>query len=158
MERFFDTINDPATSDVALTAIAFANRLNKASLAIRTVLNTPDVIGVEEMENLPTLQALADKVNADAVAAGQPSPSYQAFLVEGNDVGGIDVGFLVKSAINVISVQQVGKDTTFLQPDGATALLNDRPPWCLPQPLHSRLRYFAAIHHGGQPSALAPEH
>ncbi|HZE79507.1 MAG TPA: PxKF domain-containing protein, partial [Candidatus Polarisedimenticolia bacterium] len=131
MERFFDTINDPATSDVALTAIAFANRLNKASLAIRTVLNTPDVIGVEEMENLPTLQALADKVNADAVAAGQPSPSYQAFLVEGNDVGGIDVGFLVKSAINVISVQQVGKDTTFLQPDGATALLNDRPPLVL---------------------------
>jgi len=57
MERFFDTINDPATSDVALTATAFANRLNKASLAIRTVLNTPDVIGVEEMENLPTLQS-----------------------------------------------------------------------------------------------------
>jgi predicted extracellular nuclease len=131
MERFFDTVNDPATSDVALTATAFANRLNKASLAIRTVLNTPDVIGVEEMENLSTLQALADKVNADAVAAGQPSPNYQAFLVEGNDVGGIDVGFLVKGSINVVSVQQVGKDTTFLQPDGTTALLNDRPPLVL---------------------------
>jgi len=131
MERFFDTVNDPATSDVALTATAFANRLNKASLAIRTVLHTPDVIGVEEMENLSTLQALADKVNADAVAAGQPSPNYQPFLVEGNDVGGIDVGFLVKGSINVISVQQVGKDTTFVQPDGATALLNDRPPLVL---------------------------
>lgn len=131
MERFFDTINDPATSDVALTATAFANRLNKASLAIRTVLNTPDVIGVEEMENLATLQTLADKVNADAVGAGQPSPNYQAILVEGNDVGGIDVGLLVKSAINVISVEQVGKDTTFIQPDGTTALLNDRPPLVL---------------------------
>jgi hypothetical protein len=131
MERFFDTVNDPATSDVALTATAFANRLNKASLAIRTVLNTPDVIGVEEMENLPTLQAVADKVNADAVAAGQPSPNYQAFLVEGNDVGGIDVGLLVKGSINVISVEQVGKDTTFVQPDGTTALLNDRPPLVL---------------------------
>ena len=131
MERFFDTVNDPATSDVALTATAFANRLNKASLAIRTVLNTPDVIGVEEMENLPTLQALADKVNADAVAAGQPSPSYQAFLVEGNDVGGIDVGLLVKGSVNVISVEQAGKDTTFIQPDGTAALLNDRPPLVL---------------------------
>jgi uncharacterized protein len=131
MERFFDTINDPATSDVALTATAFANRLNKASLAVRTVLNTPDVVGVEEMENLPTLQALADKINADAVAAGQTSPSYQAFLVEGNDVGGIDVGFLVKGSISVISVEQVGKDTTFVQPDGTTALLNDRPPLVL---------------------------
>ncbi|MBZ5494108.1 MAG: PxKF domain-containing protein [Acidobacteriia bacterium] len=131
MERFFDTVNDPATSDVALTPTAFANRLNKASLAIRTVLNTPDVIGVEEMENLTTLQALADKVNADAVAAGQPDPNYQPFLVEGNDVGGIDVGLLVKGAINVVSVEQVGKDTTFLQPDGTTALLNDRPPLVL---------------------------
>src|SRR5689334_19675802 len=128
MERFFDTVDDPGTSDVALTATAFANRLNKASLAIRNVLNTPDVIGVEEMEHLSTLQALADKVNADAVAAGQPSPNYQAFLVEGNDVGGIDVGLLVKGSINVVSVQQVGKDTTFVQPDGTTALLNDRPP------------------------------
>ncbi len=73
----------------------------------------PDVIGVEEMEHLSNLQALADKVNADAIAAGQPSPNYQAFLVEGNDVGGIDVGLLVKGSINVISVQQLGKDTTF---------------------------------------------
>ena len=128
MERFFDTVKDAGTSDVALTATAFANRLNKASLAIRNVLNMPDVIGVEEMEHLSTLQALASKVSADAIAAGQPDPNYQAFLVEGNDVGGIDVGLLVKSTINVISVEQVGKDTTFIQPDGASALLNDRPP------------------------------
>jgi uncharacterized protein len=131
MERFFDTVKDAGTSDIALTATAFANRLNKASLAIRNVLNMPDVIGVEEMEHQSTLQALADKINADAVAAGQPSPNYQAFLVEGNDVGGIDVGLLVKSTINVISVEQLGKDTTFIQPDGTTALLNDRPPLVL---------------------------
>ncbi len=131
MERFFDTVNDPTVSDVALTPTAFANRLNKASLAIRTVMNTPDIIGVEEMENLTTLQAVADKVNGDAVAAGQPNPNYQPFLVEGNDIGGIDVGFLVKSTINVLSVQQLGKDTTFIQPDGTSALLNDRPPLVL---------------------------
>jgi predicted extracellular nuclease len=128
MERFFDTVKDPGTSDVALTPTAFANRLNKASLAIRNVLHMPDIIGVEEMEHLSTLQALASKVSADAIAAGQPDPNYQAFLVEGNDVGGIDVGLLVKSTINVISVEQVGKDTTFIQPDGTSALLNDRPP------------------------------
>jgi uncharacterized protein len=131
MERFFDTVNDPGTSDVALTATAFANRLNKASLAIRNVLNMPDVIGIEEMENLATLQTLAAKISSDAVAAGQADPNYQAFLVEGNDVGGIDVGLLVKSTINVISVDQVGKNATFVQPDGTTALLNDRPPLVL---------------------------
>jgi len=130
MERFFDTVDDPG-SDVALSATAFANRLNKASLAIRNVLNTPDIIGVEEMEHLSTLQALADKINSDAVAAAQTNPNYQAYLAEGNDVGGIDVGLLVKSTISVISVVQVGKDTTFKQPDGTDALLNDRPPLVL---------------------------
>lgn len=127
MERFFDTVNDPTVDDVALTPTAFANRLNKASLAIRNVLNSPDIIGVEEMENLTTLQAVADKVNGDAVAAGQPNPGYKPFLDEGNDVGGIDVGFLVKSRVNVLNVVQVGKDTTFVEPGGTTAILNDRP-------------------------------
>ena len=132
MERFFDTVDDPEL-DVALTPGAFANRLNKASLAIRNVLKTPDIIGVEEMEHLSTLQNVADKVNGDAAAAGQPNVSYEAFLVEGNDVGGIDVGFLVNSArVEVIDVTQFEKDTTYIDPTtGLPALLNDRPPLLL---------------------------
>src|SRR5206468_4874257 len=109
MERFFDTTNDPGISDVALTPTAFNNRLNKASLAIRNVMRTPDIIGVEEMENLTTLQAVATKINNDAVAAMQPNPNYVAYLEEGNDIGGIDVGFLVKtSCVTVIDVTQYG--------------------------------------------------
>ena len=133
MERFFDTVNDPATSDVVLTQTAFNNRLNKMSLAIRNVLNSPDIIGVEEMENLTTLQALAAKVNADAVAALAPNPNYTGYLVEGNDIGGIDVGFLVQSAkVNVIDVVQYGLSTTYIDPNtGLPALLNDRPPLVL---------------------------
>ena len=133
LERFFDTVNDPSVDDVALTATAFNNRLNKASLAIRNVLRTPDILAVEEMENLPTLQTLATKINNDAVAALQPNPNYQAYLVEGNDIGGIDVGFLVKSArVNVIDVTQYGKDTTYTNPNNnQQELLNDRPPLVL---------------------------
>ncbi|HVG20250.1 MAG TPA: Ig-like domain repeat protein [Blastocatellia bacterium] len=128
MERFYDTSDDPATQDVVMTATAFNNRLNKASLAIREVMRSPDIIGVVEMENLTALQAVASKVNGDAVAAGQPNPNYQAYLEEGNDIGGIDVGFLVKGArVTVNEVTQVGKDTTFVTPGGDTALLNDRP-------------------------------
>ncbi|MCA1609302.1 MAG: DUF11 domain-containing protein [Acidobacteria bacterium] len=132
LERFFDTVNDPTKSDVALTPDAFARRLNKASLAIRDVLRSPDILGVEEMENLPTLQALAAKVNADAIAAGGPDPAYAAYLAEGNDIGGIDSGFLVKSSrVTVVEVTQYGKDTVFVAPDGSTPLLNDRPPLLL---------------------------
>ena len=41
---------------------------------------------------------LAAKITADAIAASQPDPAYVAFLVEGNDITGLDVGFLIKSA------------------------------------------------------------
>ena len=153
LERFFDTVNDPTTSDVVLTTTAFNNRLNKASLAIRNVMRTPDIIGVEEMENLATLQAVASKVNNDAVAAGASNPNYQAWLVEGNDVGGIDVGFLVKSSrVNVLEVTQAGKETTYINPNNNQAeLLNDRPPLILratlPAPSGSPFAITVIVNH-----------
>ena len=136
MERFFDTADDPTKSDVVLTAAAFERRLAKASLIVRNVLRSPDILGVQEVENLATLQAIAARINADAGAG----TSYQAFLVEGNDPGGIDVGFLVKTArVSIVEVVQIGRDATFLDPNtNQAALLNDRPPLqlraTLPQP------------------------
>lgn len=133
LERFFDTVNDPGVGDPVLTATAFANRLNKLSLAIRNVMNSPDVIGVEEVENLSTLQAIASKLNADTVTGGAADPGYLAYLEEGNDIGGIDVGFLVKaSRVVVNNVTQVGKNDTYINPNnGLPELLNDRPPLVL---------------------------
>jgi hypothetical protein len=135
MQRFFDTVNDAGVGDVALTATAYANRKAKASLVIRSALNLPDILGVQEMENLATLQDLAARINLDALAATGSSPEYVAYLAEGNDPGGIDVGFLVKTAggrVTVASVEQVGLDATFIDPsDGSEDLLNDRPPLVL---------------------------
>jgi predicted extracellular nuclease len=136
LERFFDDQNDPDIGEPVLTPAAFANRLNKASLAIRNFAGFPDILAVIEVENLSTLQTLADKISADAVAASQPDPEYQPFLEEGNDVGGIDVGFLVKAApvtgttprVTVNAVVQENKDELFTNPDSTTELLNDRPP------------------------------
>ncbi len=144
LERFFDTTDDPAVDERVLTPEAFAMRLNKASLGIRDFLHTPDILGVVEIENLSTLQALAAKIGEDAVAAGQPDPQYVAYLEEGNDVGGIDVGFLVKTGearagmarVQVEAVTQLGKDETWTEPDGSTSLLNDRPPLRLDAVVH----------------------
>ncbi len=145
LERLYDTVDGPG-GDVVVTATALANRLNKASLAIRNILRAPDILGVVEVENLTTLQALATKINADAVAASQPNPLYVAFLVEGNDPGGIDVGFLIKTAIvagttprvSVTEVVQEGFAATYINPtDGMPALLNDRPP----------LRFTGVVNH-----------
>lgn len=144
MQRFFDTVNDPGIGEPVLTAGAFDTRLNKASIAIRNHLQMPDIIGVAEMENLTTLQSVAARISSDAIAAMQPDPLYQAYLVEGNDVGGIDVGFLVKTAIvsgatprvEVVSVVQESAGTLFVNPDTSTELLNDRPPLVLEAIIH----------------------
>ncbi len=132
LQGFYNTTNDPG-GDTVLTPPAFQNRLNKASLTIRDVLRLPDVMAVVEVEDLATLQALAAKVNGDVAGLGAPDPGYVAFLEEGNDPGGIDVGFLVKSTrISTLSVAQVGKDATYTNPNtGQQDLLNDRPPLVL---------------------------
>jgi hypothetical protein len=150
MERFFDTTDDPPVNpgnpvaDPVLSVAAFNKRLDKASQIIRGIQHLPDVIGVEEMEHLSTLQTVANKVNTDAVNIDSlPNPNYVAYLVEGNDVGGIDVGFLVKaSRINVIDVTQLelaGCDhftpstcNNFTNPNNSQLeILNDRPPLVL---------------------------
>ena len=142
MQRFFDMVNDDAdpatpgdqTDDVVMTAAGFERRLRKASLAIRQTLRMPDVLGVVEVENLATLESIAARVNADA---GDPNPEYVAYLAEGNDPGGIDVGFLVKSTrVDVVQVQQVGKTATYVTPSGDENLLNDRPPLVLEARMH----------------------
>lgn len=139
MERFFDDQNDPAIGEPVLTPVAYQTRLDKASMAIRDYLHAPDILAVQEMENLAVLQDLAARIGEDAIAAGQPDPQYAAYLEEGNDVGGIDVGYLVSTAevgaglprVQVLGVSQEGKATTWIEPDGDTSLLNDRPPLLL---------------------------
>jgi predicted extracellular nuclease len=101
----------------------FNDRLIKLSLQIREVLGAPEILAVQEVENLSTLQALANRISTD-----DPSIVYTPYLEEGNDVGGIDVGFMVRSSVVVDSVTQIGKDVTFSY-DGS--LLHDRPPLIL---------------------------
>jgi predicted extracellular nuclease len=101
------------------------------SLAIRNVLSMPDVLGVEEVENVKALRKLAEKINADAVAEGKPDPKYLAYLEEGNDPRGIDSGFLVKSTkVKVLETKQLAKDQQIVV--GAKGgNLFDRPPFLI---------------------------
>ena len=163
MERFFDTVNDPNTSDPILTQAAFDRRVAKASLIIRTVQRLPDVIGVEEMENLSTLQAVAAKINTDQQAITGINPNYVAYLVEGNDIGGIDVGFLVKESrvttIDVTQIELAGCDHVtpstcynYTNPNNNQPdILNDRPPLVLrataPRPTGGTFAFTVIVNH-----------
>ena len=140
LERFFDNVNDPSIGEPVLTTTAFNNRLAKTGAAICDWVKSPDILGVVEVENISTLTSLADYINSNCARA----PQYVPYLQEGNDVGGIDVGFLISSRtvrtgisrVDVTSVTQVGKDTRYgTSPLGCTpnapgctsSLLNDRP-------------------------------
>jgi predicted extracellular nuclease len=123
--RLFDTADDPETDDPVLTPEAYADRLAKISLHVRQALRSPDVLAIQEVENLSTLQDLAARIQSDDAAV-----VYTAHLLEGNDVGGIDVGFLVRDTVRVDAVEQFGKDDLF-EFGGTTAPLNDRPPLVL---------------------------
>lgn len=153
LQRLFDTTDDPTVADTVLTSAAFATRLAKLALLIRQRMHAPDIIGVQEVENLATLQTLAALLNRNAREAGEDDPLYEAYLEEGNDPAGIDVGLLVKHArVDVIAFAQEGKAATFRSPvSGQPELLNDRPPlvvraW-LPGPEASGLTLTVIVNH-----------
>lgn len=134
IENFFDdeTNSDNVQKEAVLPKDFFQKRLNKASLAIRLVLSLPDLLGVEEVENLKVLKKLAAKINADAVAAGLPDPKYEAYLEEGNDVRGIDSGFLVKSTkVKVLETKQLAKNEELKMEGRSGDKLFDRPPFMI---------------------------
>lgn len=139
LQRFFDTVNDPAIGEPVLTATAFANRLAKTGAAICDWVKAPDILGVVEVENIGTLTTLANHINANCARA----PEYTAHLLEGNDVGGIDVGYLVSTRavraglprVSVNAVTQLGKDVEYgKSPLGCTP----GAPGCDADPLNDR--------------------
>jgi hypothetical protein len=132
MERFYNDVADadnPGSSAVTVTTAAYQRRLNKASLAIRNVLNFPDIIGAQEIENINVLTDLANKVSADAITANQPDPVYKPYLFLATDGTAINTGVLVKSTrVNTVKAEPFGLTTTFTNVGGNAAVLNDRTP------------------------------
>ncbi len=123
--RLFDDQDDPANGDPVLTTEEYHLRLTKFSLLIRNVLKAPDVLVVQEAENLAVLQDLADWIQSD-----DPAIVYTPYLVEGNDPSGIDIGMLVRDTVQVDSVTQVGASATFTY-GGNTFDVWSRPPLVL---------------------------
>ena len=105
-----------------------ATKLNKASLAIRNVLRTPDVVGLIEVNSTASAQALANKINADA-----GNPAAVNYVVYFNDTSDSqDIGYLVNSARVIVSTPPTAyhSATTFTY-CGVTNTLHDRPAYVL---------------------------
>ncbi|MDQ3709025.1 MAG: lamin tail domain-containing protein [Actinomycetota bacterium] len=118
VENFFPPGEELDLSDV--TREEYAEKRARLADAIDNLLERPEIVAVQEVFNRATLQALAADLGG-----------YTAYLEEGNDERGIDVGFLVADGIEVGDVTQYGKDAT--GPEGFDCSdvdggLYDRPP------------------------------
>ena len=113
---------------VDITQAAYTRRLAKVSLAICNVLNAPDIVTLEEVENQSVANDIAAQINTTCNVA------YTAYSTDNStyytqDGTGISVGFLVKnSTVDKLGFTQYGQGETFT-PTGATTpiVLNDRP-------------------------------
>lgn len=137
IERFYDTVNNGG--DVVVTPEAYNRRLNKLSLAFRNVLRMPDIIAIEEAEGpasgtanpaFPVLTDIVNRINSDAVTAGQGNPNYAFCGGVTNDIGLISAAALYRQdRVTALECSQYGIATQFNEPGGGgLAILNDRPP------------------------------
>ena len=113
VERFADTATDPP----------FAVRLAKLSGQIREVLGAPDVVAIQEVQDMASLSALAQRIASD-----DPAVRYTPIHEEAPWEDGFDVAFLVRDTVSIVSVEQIGADVVFSYDQ---SLLNDRPPLVL---------------------------
>jgi predicted extracellular nuclease len=138
VENFF-----PVGGDLDFGTVSEAEyEEKKARLAdaIDRLLQRPKIIAVQEVVDETILRDLA------ATLGG-----YRAFLVEGNDNRGIDVGFLVHKTIPVANVRQLGKDAPAPAGEDCSDVegkLFDRPPLALdvlgPTPVTVFSNHFAS--------------
>lgn len=128
-ERFCDTTFDTTYTcsggSKEPTAAEVQLKTQRLAAYIGSVLRLPDVVSVEEVKNLALLQGLAKQLGDDYHA------SYDAYLMEGHDPSGIDVGFLVRTdRVKVLSVRQLAADETW-NDNGQAAYIHDHPPLLL---------------------------
>ncbi|NNF33532.1 MAG: hypothetical protein HKN68_05460 [Saprospiraceae bacterium] len=147
--RLFDDVDDPPSmdiqgnsrNDIVESTADYQRRLKKLADYILNVLDAPDLLAVQEAEKIEVLQDLAAEISSL-----DPGVSYTAYLEEGNDLGTIDIGFMVRPSIQVNNLTQLGNDETFIDPeDNSIDVLHDRPPLLLEGTFKSNNIPFAAL-------------
>lgn len=123
-----DDTSDDCNRDTPGTGgsdLNYANKLIKVANYVCDVLQAPDVVGMQEVDTQATLADLATQIGTTCAV------TYSAHLLEGDDPGGIDVGFLTRDGrIGNVTVAQFFKGE--LWPDPAfPEILHDRPPLLL---------------------------
>lgn len=119
MYRLFDDVDNGKKHEVVLSTKNFHKKTKLAAQKIVTDFELPDIVALQEVENINTLNQITHRIRQTSKV------QYKSILKEGNDVSGIDIGFLVKSDYRVKSVKQLFKKRKFSLDSN---LLFSRPP------------------------------
>jgi len=103
MFRLYDDIDDPGIQDDVVSAAEYLTRRTKFRRYILDVLLAPDVIGLQEIEKLDILTALAADIQAE-----NPLIVYTGHLIPGNNSYGMNVGYLVRDTVQSVTITQLG--------------------------------------------------
>lgn len=121
LNRFFDDIDD-GNEEQVLPTRRFLRRVDSTVTAFAERFGLPDVIVLQEVENLNVLQHLAGEIHQ------RYRVSYRPILIDGLDTSGINLAYLVRSELKVRDSRQLFADRKLGTSD---APLFTRPPLLL---------------------------
>jgi len=102
MNRFFDNIDD-GNNEKVVSKYKFDEKVKSASARIVGQFRLPDIVALQEIENRNVLNHIV------AAVAAETGIEYQVIILEGNDVSGINIAYLVKPGWKVESARQLFK-------------------------------------------------
>lgn len=121
MNRLFDDVDD-GNNEKRLSPKRFRQRVAAAAEKLANRFGLPHIVALQEIENLNVLNRIAAAIEKTHAIR------YRSILLQGNDVSGINIGFLVHPDIEVRRVEQLFRERRF-GPDGEP--LFSRPPLAL---------------------------
>ena len=136
MNRLFDDIDD-GNREKILSRTEFRRRVVQAVRKFAENYSMPQIIALQEVENLNVLQQIAARIRE------QHEIDYQLVLLPGQDPSGINLGFMVQSGIVIRTRQQLFRDHK-LPFDGSH--LFSRPPLHLEVCYQSRCLSLLNLH------------
>jgi hypothetical protein len=106
MNRLFDNI-DNGNNEKILSRSRFQQRVDSAARKFGGEFGLPHIIALQEVENRYVLQQIAAEIR------DRYQVDYVSVLIPGQDVSGINLGFLVRHNVQIKKVEQLFADARF---------------------------------------------
>jgi len=104
MNRLFDDIDD-GNNEKVLSSSNFRKRVADAATRFSEEFGSPHIIALQEVENHNVLRQIA------ALMRHRYQADYRPVLIPGQDLSGINVGFLVHASVEIRAVEQLFRES-----------------------------------------------